>query len=164
MDFGSADCAAFLINSLFRSIFLHRKTNRYFRRIWIGPQTAKLIDDLLFVLDHSPALQQVLLPRGHHHFHAKFVRLLWYPLYTFSRRGGHSPEDAQDLTQSFFCTCWNMGPSPTSIGLKGSSGRSYWHPFRTTFQSTPVQDVASKGAASEFIPLDLEKRRESLSA
>jgi hypothetical protein len=26
----------------------------------------------------------------------------WYPLYIFARRRGRSPEDAQDLTQSFF--------------------------------------------------------------
>jgi DNA-directed RNA polymerase specialized sigma24 family protein len=26
----------------------------------------------------------------------------WYPLYAFVRRSGHSPPDAQDLTQEFF--------------------------------------------------------------
>jgi RNA polymerase sigma-70 factor (ECF subfamily) len=26
----------------------------------------------------------------------------WYPLYAYARRCGHSPEDAQDLTQAFF--------------------------------------------------------------
>jgi RNA polymerase sigma-70 factor (ECF subfamily) len=29
-------------------------------------------------------------------------RLYWYPLYAYVRRQGHSPEDAQDLTQDFF--------------------------------------------------------------
>jgi len=29
-------------------------------------------------------------------------RTYWYPLYTYVRRRGHSPEDAQDLTQEFF--------------------------------------------------------------
>ena len=33
---------------------------------------------------------------------AELYQLYWYPLYTFARRGRHSPEDAQDLTQSFF--------------------------------------------------------------
>jgi hypothetical protein len=28
--------------------------------------------------------------------------LYWYPIYAFVRRRGHSPEDAQDLTQGFF--------------------------------------------------------------
>ena len=29
-------------------------------------------------------------------------RAYWYPLYAFVRRQGHSPEDAEDLTQGFF--------------------------------------------------------------
>lgn len=32
----------------------------------------------------------------------KLCRTYWYPLYVFVRRRGHSPEDAQDLTQQFF--------------------------------------------------------------
>ena len=30
-------------------------------------------------------------------------RAYWYPLYAYVRRCGHSPHDAQDLTQAFFC-------------------------------------------------------------
>jgi RNA polymerase sigma factor (sigma-70 family) len=33
---------------------------------------------------------------------SQLCRDYWYPLYAFVRRGGHSPEDAQDLTQEFF--------------------------------------------------------------
>jgi RNA polymerase sigma-70 factor (ECF subfamily) len=32
----------------------------------------------------------------------RLCRTYWYPLYAFVRRQGYSPEDAQDLTQSFF--------------------------------------------------------------
>jgi len=32
----------------------------------------------------------------------QFCRAYWYPVYAFIRRQGRSPEDAQDLTQSFF--------------------------------------------------------------
>lgn len=32
----------------------------------------------------------------------KLCRLYWYPLYAYVRRSGHSPQDAQDLTQEFF--------------------------------------------------------------
>ena len=32
----------------------------------------------------------------------QLCRTYWYPLYVFVRRRGHSPEDAQDLTQQFF--------------------------------------------------------------
>src|SRR6266849_3103302 len=33
---------------------------------------------------------------------AELCRAYWYPLYAYVRRKGHSLEDAQDLTQSFF--------------------------------------------------------------
>ena len=33
---------------------------------------------------------------------AQLCRTYWYPLYAFIRRKGHSPLDAQDLTQAFF--------------------------------------------------------------
>ena len=33
---------------------------------------------------------------------AKLCQTYWYPLYFYVRRLGHSPEDAQDLTQEFF--------------------------------------------------------------
>ena len=32
----------------------------------------------------------------------KLCRTYWYPLYAYVRRKGHSPHDAQDLTQGFF--------------------------------------------------------------
>lgn len=32
----------------------------------------------------------------------KLCRIYWLPLYTYVRRKGHSPEEAQDLTQAFF--------------------------------------------------------------
>jgi RNA polymerase sigma factor (sigma-70 family) len=41
----------------------------------------------------SPAAQAAL---------EMLCRTYWYPLYAFVRRQGHSPQDAQDLTQAFF--------------------------------------------------------------
>ena len=32
----------------------------------------------------------------------RLCRTYWYPLYAYVRREGHSPPDAQDLTQEFF--------------------------------------------------------------
>lgn len=32
---------------------------------------------------------------------ARLCQTYWYPLYSYARRRGHSPEDAQDLTQEF---------------------------------------------------------------
>jgi RNA polymerase sigma factor (sigma-70 family) len=43
--------------------------------------------------DSSPGAQEAL---------EKLCRTYWYPLYGYVRRQGHSPEDAQDLTQAFF--------------------------------------------------------------
>ena len=33
---------------------------------------------------------------------ARLCQTYWYPLYAYVRRRGHSAQDAQDLTQSFF--------------------------------------------------------------
>src|ERR1700691_5391392 len=32
----------------------------------------------------------------------ELCRIYWYPLYSFARRRGSTPHDAQDLTQGFF--------------------------------------------------------------
>ena len=48
---------------------------------------------LTAALDQTPAGQGAL---------AELYRSYWYPLYAHVRRHGYSPEDAQDLTQSFF--------------------------------------------------------------
>jgi RNA polymerase sigma-70 factor (ECF subfamily) len=45
------------------------------------------------------AQSQVL---GYREALAELCNLYWYPLYAFVRGRGHSPEDAQDLTQGFF--------------------------------------------------------------
>jgi DNA-directed RNA polymerase specialized sigma24 family protein len=39
---------------------------------------------------------------GAHDALAALCRTYWYPLYAYVRRQGHSPDDAQDLTQEFF--------------------------------------------------------------
>lgn len=47
---------------------------------------------------------------------ARLCETYWYPLYAFVRRQGHSPHDAQDLTQEFFARLLEKGyPSPTSF-------------------------------------------------
>ena len=39
----------------------------------------------------------------------KLCRTYWFPLYAYVRRSGHSPEDAQDLTQEFFAILLSKG-------------------------------------------------------
>src|SRR5262245_28585690 len=43
--------------------------------------------------DSSPGAQEAL---------EKLCRTYWYPLYAYVRQRGHTPQDAQDLTQEFF--------------------------------------------------------------
>ena len=45
------------------------------------------------VKSHAPCAPEAL---------AELCGRYWQPLYTFARRRGHSPEDAQDLVQGFF--------------------------------------------------------------
>src|SRR5580704_7401424 len=44
-------------NSPVENFLFHRKRDPFFRRIWIGPQTAKLKEDILFGLCHPLALE-----------------------------------------------------------------------------------------------------------
>jgi DNA-directed RNA polymerase specialized sigma24 family protein len=48
----------------------------------------------------SPTAEQAL---------ARLCALYWYPVFAFVRRKGHSPEDAQDLTQGFFARLIEKG-------------------------------------------------------
>ena len=49
---------------------------------------------VLDAADHSSPASEAAL--------AHLCGAYWYPLYAFARRQGHSPEEAQDLTQEFF--------------------------------------------------------------
>ena len=40
---------------------------------------------------------------------ARLCQTYWFPLYAYVRRRGHSPEDAQDLTQAFFARLLDKG-------------------------------------------------------
>src|SRR6187431_2223609 len=48
----------------------------------------------------SPTAEQAL---------ARLCALYWYPVFAFIRRKGHTPEDAQDLTQGFFARLIEKG-------------------------------------------------------
>jgi RNA polymerase sigma-70 factor (ECF subfamily) len=51
-------------------------------------------------------------------------RTYWYPLYAYVRRRGHSPEDAQDLTQEFFAGLLG-GQAFGQITREGGKFRSF---------------------------------------
>src|SRR5438552_9451394 len=43
----------------------------------------------------------------------------WHPIYFYVRRLGHSPEDAQDLTQEFFARIWQKNYLQAADSQKG---------------------------------------------
>ena len=50
---------------------------------------------------------------------ATLCQAYWYPLYAYVRRKGHSPEDAQDLTQEFFARLLASGAVDRADPQKG---------------------------------------------
>jgi DNA-directed RNA polymerase specialized sigma24 family protein len=54
---------------------------------------------------------------------AALCKTYWYPLYAFARRQGHSPHDAEDLTQGFFA---RLLESESLAGVSREKGK-----FRT---------------------------------
>ena len=88
---------------------------------------------------------------------AELCRLYWYPLYIFARRHGHSPEDAQDLTQGFYLHLLERKALTGVDRLKGKF-RSF---LLASFQNhlSDVGDRArryKRGGDKEFVQLDAE--------
>jgi len=50
---------------------------------------------------------------------ADLSQTYWYPIYFYVRRLGHSPEDAQDLTQEFFARVWQKNYLQSADREKG---------------------------------------------
>jgi RNA polymerase sigma-70 factor (ECF subfamily) len=86
---------------------------------------------------------------------AALCTVYWYPLYTFVRRRGYNPEDAQDLTQGFF------------LHLLGHKALAQVDPLKGKFRSfllASLQNYLSKetdrarclkrGGKAELVPLD----------
>ena len=86
---------------------------------------------------------------------AELCRVYWYPLYMFARRRGHSPDDAQDLTQGFFLHLLEQRALSGVDRLKGKF-RSF---LLASFQNH-LSDQADRarrlkrGGDKEFVHLD----------
>ena len=92
---------------------------------------------------------------------AELCRLYWYPLYIFARRRGHSPDDAQDLTQGFFLHVVEHRALTGVDRLKGKF-RSF---LLASFQNhlSDAGDRArrlKRGGDKEFVQLDAEDAEE----
>src|SRR6202030_2367483 len=92
---------------------------------------------------------------------AQLCRVYWYPLYLFARRRGHSPDDAQDLTQSFFLHLLEHRALPGLDRLKGKF-RSF---LLASFQNHLSDAVAharrlKRGGDKELVHLGAEEAEE----
>ena len=89
---------------------------------------------------------------------AQLCRTYWYPLYIFARRRGYAPDDAQDLTQSFFLHLLEHRALTGVDRLKGKF-RSF---LLASFQNH-LSDQADharrikRGGGKEFVQLDSEE-------
>jgi RNA polymerase sigma factor (sigma-70 family) len=91
----------------------------------------------------------------------ELCQLYWYPLYIFARRRGHSPEDAQDLTQSFFLHLLEHRALIHVDRLKGKF-RSF---LLASFQNHISDELGrvgrlKRGGDKEFIHLEAEEAEE----
>jgi len=92
---------------------------------------------------------------------AELCHNYWYPLYMFARRRGHSPDDAQDLTQSFFLHLLEQRALSGVDRLKGKF-RSF---LLASFQNHLMDQVdrsrrLKRGGDKEFVELDVEEAEE----
>jgi len=89
---------------------------------------------------------------------AELCRLYWYPLYVFARRYGHSPDDAQDLTQGFFLDLLEHRALARADRLKGKFRSFLLASFKNYLcRENRRAHVLKRGGGCEFISLDLER-------
>jgi DNA-directed RNA polymerase specialized sigma24 family protein len=88
---------------------------------------------------------------------AELCRIYWYPLYSFGRRRGYSPPDAQDLTQGFFLHLLEHKALTQVDRLKGKF-RSFLLASFQNYLSNEAQRAHSlkRGRNYEFVSLDWE--------
>src|SRR6478736_8809597 len=92
---------------------------------------------------------------------AELCRVYWYPLYIFARRRGHSPEDAQDLTQGFFLHLLERRAFTGVDRLKGKF-RSFLFASFLNHLSDQIDRTRrlKRGGDKEFVRLDAEEAEE----
>jgi RNA polymerase sigma factor (sigma-70 family) len=92
---------------------------------------------------------------------AQLCRTYWYPLYMFARRRGHSPDDAEDLTQGFFLHLLEHRSLAGVDRLKGKF-RSF---LLASFQKHLCDQFdhahrLKRGGGKEFIELNAQEAEE----
>ncbi len=89
---------------------------------------------------------------------AGFCRTYWYPVYCFIRRLGHSPEDAQDLTQDFFARILERNYLQAADREKGKF-RSFLLLLLKRFMANEWRDAnrQKRGGGIELQSIDAEQ-------
>jgi len=83
-------------------------------------------------------------------------RTYWYPLYAFARRQGKTPEDARDLTQSFFERFLERRYLKDVLREKGRFRRFLLTAFkRFSCDQFDRSAAAKRGGGIRFVPLDV---------
>ena len=92
---------------------------------------------------------------------AELCRLYWYPLYVFARLRGHSPDDAQDLTQGFFLHLLEHRV-PTGVDRLKGKFRSFLLASLQNYLSDELDRARclKRGGNEEFVHLDAEDAEE----
>ncbi len=81
----------------------------------------------------------------------------WYPLYSFARRAGHNPDDAQDLTQGFLSYVIHENVFRTASRELGRLRTFLLTAFRRYLSDIKDHDRAQKrGGNREILSLDAE--------
>ena len=86
---------------------------------------------------------------------AQLCQTYWAPLYTFVRRRGHPPHDAEDLTQSFFA--YLIG---NKIYLRANSQKGKFRSFLVNCLKDQLADAhdhkqaLKRGGGCDLLPLD----------
>ena len=91
----------------------------------------------------------------------RLCRTYWYPLYAYVRREGHSPPDAQDLTQDFFARLLARH-SLAQVAPEKGKFRAFLLAAMRHFLSDQRDRVraAKRGGGVEILSLDAQKAEE----
>jgi RNA polymerase sigma factor (sigma-70 family) len=88
----------------------------------------------------------------------ELYRIYWYPLYAYIRRRGHTPEEAQDLTQGFFLHLLEHKTLERANPLKGKF-RSFLLGSLQKYLSNEADRARclKRGGKVEFVYINLEE-------
>ena len=94
---------------------------------------------------------------------ARLCQVYWYPLYAFVRRQGHSPHDAQDLTQEFFTRLLEKDYLETWTARRASSARFFLVALKHFLSKEWARaKTLKRGGGHTFVPLDALSAEDSL--